>query len=66
MFSFGNQLKMTNLDDLSLFLSASNIISEDFSTQSNIPFYLALKPWKSIHPASEFRCIVINSVLRGM
>ncbi|XP_967295.2 cell division cycle protein 123 homolog [Tribolium castaneum] len=66
MFSFGNQLKVTNLDDLSLFLSASNIISEDFSTQSSIPFYIALKPWKSIHPASEFRCIVVNKVLRGI
>ncbi|KAJ3639597.1 hypothetical protein Zmor_002947 [Zophobas morio] len=67
MFSFGNELKVTNVNDLFLYLTTSNIIAEDFSSQqSSIPFYLALKPWKSIHPASEFRCIVINNVLRGI
>jgi hypothetical protein len=67
MFSFGNQLKVTNINELSLYLSTSNIISEDFSSQqSSIPFYIVLKPWKSIHPASEFRCIIINNILRGV
>ncbi|CAH1377731.1 unnamed protein product [Tenebrio molitor] len=67
MFSFGNQLKVTNINELSLYLSTSNIISEDFSSQqSSIPFYIVLKPWKSIHPASEFRCIIINNILRGI
>lgn len=66
MFSFGNQLKVTNLYDLSLYLFTSTIISDDFSFQNEIPFYIALKPWKSIHPASEFRCIVVNNILRGI
>ncbi|RZC42811.1 cell division cycle protein 123 -like protein [Asbolus verrucosus] len=42
IFSFGNQLKVTNISDLTLYLSASNIISEDFSTHHNIPFLITL------------------------
>lgn len=58
---------MTNIDDLMLYLVASNNTSKDCSvSQAGIPVCIALKPWLSIHPATEFRCIVINNVLRGI
>lgn len=65
MFSFGYTLKVSNIPDLLLLISASNIIQNDFDTIKEIDFCLAFKPWIGIHPASEFRCIVINNVLRG-
>lgn len=65
-FSFGNSLKVTNLDELLLYIQVSDRISADFDSIKNVPFYLALRPWLNIHPASEFRCIVINKILRGI
>lgn len=66
MFSFGNSLKAANLDDIILYFNTSGIIQEDFGSIKGIPFCLALRKWLSIHPAAEFRCIVINNVLRGI
>lgn len=63
--SFGNTLKVTNLDDVILYLNASDIIMNDFN-HKDVNFCIALRPWMNIHPASEFRCIVINNVLRGL
>lgn len=62
--SFGNMLKVTTLDELILYLNASDIIINDFNCK-DVKFYIALRPWLNIHPASEFRCIVINNVIRG-
>lgn len=62
--SFGNTLQVTNVDELILYLNASDIIINDFK-HKDIQFYIAVRPWLSIHPASEFRCIVINKILRG-
>ncbi|CAH1129930.1 unnamed protein product [Ceutorhynchus assimilis] len=66
MFSVGNTLKADTIDDIKLFLTTSGIIQEDFLTIKGIPFCLALRKWISIHPAAEFRCIVVNNVLRGI
>lgn len=66
MFSFGNTLKASNIDDIILYFNTSSIIQEDFSNVKGIPFCLALRKWLSIHPAAEFRCIIINNVLRGI
>lgn len=63
--SCGNTLKVTNLSELILYLNASDIIINDFNCKDT-KFCIALKPWMNIHPASEFRCIVINKILRGM
>lgn len=62
--SFGNTLKVTNVDDVILYLNASDIVMNDFSVK-DAKFCIALRPWMNIHPAAEFRCIVINNVLRG-
>ncbi|XP_018571009.1 cell division cycle protein 123 homolog [Anoplophora glabripennis] len=66
MFSFGNSLKACNIDDIILYFNTSGTIQEDFSSTKGIPFCLALRKWVSIHPAAEFRCIIINNVLRGI
>ncbi|XP_019869561.1 cell division cycle protein 123 homolog [Aethina tumida] len=66
MFSFGNDLKVSNIDDIFLFLQISTILQEDFSNVKGVPFCIALKEWKNIHPAAEFRCIVINNLLLGI
>ncbi|KAJ8960537.1 hypothetical protein NQ318_013825 [Aromia moschata] len=66
MFSFGNTLKVTNVEDILLYFTTSGIIQEDLSSTRGLPFCLALKKWINIHPAAEFRCIVINNVLRGV
>ncbi|KAJ8932239.1 hypothetical protein NQ314_014814 [Rhamnusium bicolor] len=66
MFSFGNTLKVTNLDDIILYFTTSSIILEDLGNVKVLPFCLALKKWINIHPAAEFRCIIINNVLRGI
>lgn len=65
MFSFGYSLKLSNIPDLIMLLSVSNILQEDFNNAKGVDLCLAFKPWTNIHPASEFRCIVINNVLRG-
>ncbi|XP_045481524.1 cell division cycle protein 123 homolog isoform X1 [Harmonia axyridis] len=41
-------------------------ITRDLETDKGIPFCIVLRPWLNIHPASEFRCIVINNILRGI
>lgn len=66
MFSMGNTLKAENIDDIILYFTTSGIIQEDFLNVKGVPFCLALRKWISIHPAAEFRCIVINNVLRGI
>ncbi|XP_072380243.1 translation initiation factor eIF2 assembly protein-like [Diabrotica undecimpunctata] len=66
VFSFGNALKVLNLDDVITYFMSSSKIQEDFSVAKNIPFCIALRKWISIHPAAEFRCIVINNILRGI
>ncbi|KAJ8921467.1 hypothetical protein NQ315_003085 [Exocentrus adspersus] len=66
VFSFGNTLKASNIDDIVLYFTTSTIIQEDFTSIKGVPFCLALRKWLSIHPAAEFRCIVINNVLRGI
>ncbi|XP_044765140.1 cell division cycle protein 123 homolog [Coccinella septempunctata] len=65
-FSFGNSLKVTNIEDLILFFSVSDRITRDLETDKGIPFCIVLRPWLNIHPASEFRCIVVNNILRGI
>ncbi|KAL3290295.1 hypothetical protein HHI36_023639 [Cryptolaemus montrouzieri] len=65
-FSFGNTLKVTNLDDIILYLSVSDRIARDFESNKGVPFCVVLRPWIDIHPASEFRCIVVNKILRGI
>lgn len=65
MFSMGYELKATNLNDMILYLSTSVRVSDDFTANKNGTFHIVMKPWINIHPASEFRCIVINNVLRG-
>ncbi|KAF7271564.1 hypothetical protein GWI33_015592 [Rhynchophorus ferrugineus] len=66
MFSIGNALKAQNIDDVILYFTTSTAIQQDFSNVKGVPFCLALRKWISIHPAAEFRCIVINNVLRGI
>lgn len=63
--SFGNTLKVSSLDDVILYLNASDIVMNDFNVK-DINFCIALRPWINIHPATEFRCIVVKNVLRGM
>ncbi|XP_060515897.1 cell division cycle protein 123 homolog [Cylas formicarius] len=65
-FSFGNTLKASSIDDIILFFKTSGILQEDFSSVKGVPFCLTLKQWVNIHPAAEFRCIVINNCLRGI
>lgn len=65
MFSIGFMLKAESIEDVRLFLQVSSIIQKDFETIQGVPFCLALRKWVSIHPAAEFRCIVINNLLRG-
>lgn len=48
-----------------LFFSVSDRLTRDFETDKGVPFCLVLRPWLNIHPASEFRCIVVNNILRG-
>lgn len=38
----------------------------DFGNNNFEPYCIALRPWFNIHPASEFRCIVIKNMLRGI
>lgn len=57
---------MTNIDDLLVYFASSEIIMHDFSHNNVDSFCIALKPWINIHPASEFRCIVINNILQGI
>lgn len=59
-------MKVTNLNDLLLYFTASDIILSDFQHDSFKSYHLVLRPWINIHPASEFRCIIINNVLRGI
>ncbi|CAH1173542.1 unnamed protein product [Phaedon cochleariae] len=66
MFSFGNNLKVSNIEDVILYFTSSGVIQDDFSNIKGIPFCIALRKWISLHPAAEFRCIVINNVLRGI
>lgn len=67
MFSLGNSLQVSSLDDIIVYFTNSTIIQEDFMNIKGLSFHLVLKPFKeNIHPATEFRCIVINSVLRGI
>ncbi|CAG9857373.1 unnamed protein product [Phyllotreta striolata] len=66
MFSFGNSLEVATLDDVVTYFSSSAKIQEDFSNAKGVPFCMALRKWTSIHPAAEFRCIVVNSTLRGI
>ncbi|XP_023030294.2 translation initiation factor eIF2 assembly protein [Leptinotarsa decemlineata] len=66
MFSFGNILKALDLDDVMLYFTNSIVIQKDFANAKNAPFCIALRQWISIHPASEFRCIVVNNILRGI
>lgn len=67
MFSLGNSLQVRNIDDIIMYFTCSTIIQEDFMNAKGVPFYLALKSFKqNIHPAAEFRCIVINKTLRGI
>ncbi|KAK9890153.1 hypothetical protein WA026_008959 [Henosepilachna vigintioctopunctata] len=65
-FSFGNTLTVTSVEDILLYLSVSDRITRDFESCKGIPFCIVLRPWLNIHPATEFRCIVINKVLRGI
>lgn len=64
--SFCNTMKVTDVSDLVLFFTSSDIIMNDFSNKSFDSFCIALRPWVDIHPASEFRCVVINNILRGI
>lgn len=67
MFSLGNSLLVNSIDDIILYFTNSSIIQEDFMNVTAEKFHLALKPFKAnIHPAAEFRCIVINNILRGI
>lgn len=66
VFSFGNTLQVCNVNDLMLYFETSHIIQEDFSNAKGVNFCVALRKWVNIHPASEFRCIVINNILRGI
>lgn len=65
MFSFGNALKAQNVDDIALFFKTSSIIQQDLVNVKGVSFCLVLRKWINIHPAAEFRCIVVNNVLRG-
>ncbi|CAH1109391.1 unnamed protein product [Psylliodes chrysocephalus] len=66
MFSFGHLLKVVTLEDVITYFSSSGKIQDDFSNSKGVTFCLALRKWISIHPAAEFRCIVINNTLRGI
>uniref|UniRef100_A0AAR5PX01 Cell division cycle protein 123 homolog n=1 Tax=Dendroctonus ponderosae TaxID=77166 RepID=A0AAR5PX01_DENPD len=66
MFSTGNTLKAESADDIKLFFTTSTVIQKDLFNIKGIPFCLALRKWISIHPAAEFRCIVVNDTLRGI
>lgn len=67
MFSLGNSLQITTLEDIIMLFTNSTIIQQDFMNEKGVKFQLVLKPYQSnIHPAAEFRCIVIDKVLRGI
>lgn len=66
MFSLGNSLQVSNIGDIIMYFTNSTIIQEDFMNARDLTFHLALKKWTNIHPAAEFRCIVINNILRGI
>ncbi|KAH1030049.1 hypothetical protein HUJ05_003185 [Dendroctonus ponderosae] len=66
MFSTGNTLKAESADDIKLFFTTSTVIQKDLFNIKGIPFCLALRKWISIHPAAEFRCIVVNDTLRDV
>lgn len=64
--SFGNTLKVTNISELILYFTSSDIVMNDFENKNFDSYCIVLRPWMNIHPASEFRCIVVNNVLRGI
>ncbi|CAH0562504.1 unnamed protein product [Brassicogethes aeneus] len=71
LFSLGNILQVDRCEDIFMFLTMSTIVQRDldYIEMENIEgleFCIALKEWKNIHPASEFRCIVVGNVLRGI
>ncbi|XP_066247537.1 translation initiation factor eIF2 assembly protein-like [Euwallacea similis] len=66
MFSVGHTLKAECIEDIRLYLKTSSIIQQDFANIKEIPFCLAIRKWMCIHPAAEFRCIVVNNILRGI
>ena len=42
-------------------------LCEDFETEKvDVKYYLVLRKWVSIHPASEFRCFVSHNTLIGV
>nr|CAI5853218.1 unnamed protein product [Callosobruchus analis] len=66
MFSFDNNLKAVTVDDILMYLNSSLTIREDFDTVRGVPFCLCLRKWINIHPAAEFRLIIVNNLLRGI
>lgn len=66
MLSFDKTMSLNNIPDLFLFLNGSSIIGQDFSHKDFKDYCLALRQWTDINPAYEFRCIVINNILRGI
>lgn len=49
-----------------MLFSYSDILSNDFENTKYKEHCIVLKKWLTIHPASEFRCLVINNVLWGI
>ena len=69
-------MKCEDADQILLLLKSSDCITHDLTEPfdhcedkhtnlANVEYYLVLRKWKSIHPASEFRCFVSHDKLIG-
>lgn len=69
-------MKCEDAEQVLLLLKSSDCISHDLvepfdhcedknNESESIDYYLVLRKWKDIHPASEFRCFVSHNRLIG-
>lgn len=62
----GNDLNVTNSEELLSVMFYSDILLKDFENTAYKDYCISVRKWINIHPASEFRCLVINDILWGI
>jgi hypothetical protein len=63
--ALSNSLKCTRPSDIYLLLKSSDFIAHDLGRRDT-GFRLVLRKWYDLHPAMEFRCVVVNGQLVGL
>ncbi|XP_022916550.1 translation initiation factor eIF2 assembly protein-like [Onthophagus taurus] len=64
--SLSNLLQVNCIEDLINYFKASDVVMNDFYGKYDEGYCFALREFLNIHPASEFRCIVVGDILRGI